>query len=170
MQEYLRLIREFPSGRRTDVTPLFSNPQAFAALVDDLVAPYATDSIDLVAGVDALGFILGTAIAIRLKLGFTPIRKAGKLPSDTLSAQALDYSGQRKGLELAKDAVAVGSRVLLVDEWVETGAQVSAAIALLESAGGIVAGICAVNVDQNARTQALRLAYKVHSVMPKNAA
>ena len=93
------------------------------------------------AGIDALGFILGAAIAVRLKKGFVPIRKGGKLPVQTDVARFVDYTGQEKSLELRVGAIQPRTRVLVVDEWVETGAQVRAAIELLEKQGGVVIGV-----------------------------
>ena len=84
MKSYLRSIDTKTSGNRNDVTPLFSRPADFNALVDDLIASLADATIDYVACIDALGFILGTAIAQKLKAGIIPIRKGGKLPVEVL--------------------------------------------------------------------------------------
>ena len=114
------------SGRgRYDVTPLFADARAFAALVDDLLAFAQPLSFEIVAGIDALGFILGSALAIRAGTGFIPIRKEGKLPVLTEREAFVDYTGTQKALELRPDAVLPGQRILVVDEWIETGAQVS---------------------------------------------
>jgi adenine phosphoribosyltransferase len=150
------------SAVRTDVTPIFADPVAFAQLVDDLVRPIS-NSVELVAGIDALGFSLGTAIALKLGVGFVPIRKGGKLAAAVHSVECVDYTGRRKSLELRKDAVERGARVLVVDDWVETGAQVRAAIELVERSGGIIAGICAINFDGNEQTTRLRAQYDCYS-------
>jgi adenine phosphoribosyltransferase len=78
--DYLQLIDIQTPGPRCDVTPVFADPAAFAALVDDLAARFADTAFDAVAGIDALGFILGTALAWHAKRGFVPVRKGGKLP------------------------------------------------------------------------------------------
>jgi len=122
MKDYLRLIDTHTRGPRCEVTPLFADAAAFAALVSDLVAPFDAVKIDLVAGIDALGFILGTAIAIRLGKGFIPIRKGGKLPVQADRVDFVDFTGQSKSLELRAGAVQPGVKILLVDEWIETGA------------------------------------------------
>ena len=148
------------SGRgRYDVTPLFADARAFAALVDDLLAFAQPLSFEIVAGIDALGFILGSALAIRARTGFIPIRKEGKLPVLTESEAFVDYTGTQKALELRPDAVLPGQRVLVVDEWIETGAQVSAAIRLIERLGGVIAGIATIHIDANERTRLLTQRY-----------
>ena len=164
MDDYLRLIDTQTQGRRYDVTPLFADFQAFSALVEDLIHPFAKVEFDCVAGIDALGFILGAAIAVRLKKGFVPIRKGGKLPVRTDTAEFVDYTEQKKSLELRVGAIPTGTRVLVVDEWVETGAQVRAAIELLEKQGGVVIGVATINMDDNAVTRQLRNKYQCHSV------
>ena len=164
MKEYLILIDTHTSGPRCDVTPLFTNPQAFAALVADLCAPFEASEIDSVAGIDALGFILGTAMAIRLGKGFIPIRKGGKLPVAVSRAEFVDYSGQPKTLELRQGSIQPGQKVLVVDEWIETGAQVEAAVRLVEEAGGAVVGIATINMDDNSRVRRLRERYMCHAI------
>ena len=164
MDDYLRLIDTQTQGRRYDVTPLFADFQAFSALVEDLIRPFAKVEFDCVAGIDALGFILGAAIAVRLKKGFVPIRKGGKLPVRTDTAEFVDYTEQKKSLELRVGAIPTGTRVLVVDEWIETGAQVRAAIELLEKQGGVLIGVATINMDDNAVTRQLRNKYQCHSV------
>src|SRR5579862_6960243 len=112
---YLSLIDTHTLGPRYDVTPLFAEYPAFHALIGDLARQLETTHIDIVAGIDALGFILGTALAMQLKKGFVPIRKGGKLPVPTDSRSFTDYSGTTKSLELRRDALQPGMRVLVVD-------------------------------------------------------
>ncbi len=164
MKEYLRLIDTQTPGPRCDVTPLFADPLAFAQLVDDLAGPFTAVPLDYVAGIDALGFILGAALAVRLNKGFIPIRKGGKLPVAVRRAEFVDYSGQAKSLELRHDALRPGDRVLLVDEWIETGAQAQTAVSLIEQAGGVVAGIAAINIDDNPGAARLCQNYRCHAV------
>ena len=163
MRDYLRLI-DTTTRPRCDVTPLFADHEAFSSLIDDLVAPFAQTEIDCVAGIDALGFIIGAAMALRLKTGLVTIRKGGKLPAQADAIDFVDYTGQTKSLELRTGTVKPGMQVLLVDEWIETGAQVAAAIGLIEQQGGIVAGIATINIDDNTRTQSLRAKYRCHAV------
>lgn len=112
---------------RYDVTPLFAEPETFAELRADLLAGgTGTPEPTTVAGIDAIGFVLGGALATELGVGFVPIRKGGKLPYPRevlLRRELADYSGEAKALELHPDALDEDDRVLLVDDWVETGAQ-----------------------------------------------
>ena len=164
MSSYLNLIDVNTKGPRYDVTPLFADFESFSALVEDLLAPFNSIEFDYVAGIDALGFILGTAISFRALKGFIPIRKGGKLPVDTTSVDFVDYSGQEKSLELRADAIKPGTRVLLVDEWIETGAQVNAAIELIERQQGVVIGVATINIDENKETEILKKKYKCYAV------
>ncbi|MBU0512845.1 MAG: adenine phosphoribosyltransferase [Chloroflexi bacterium] len=164
MNNYLRLINTRTQGLRYDVTPLFADYQAFSLLIDSFLSYFASTEFHCVAGIDALGFILGTAIALRAEKGFIPIRKGGKLPGKSESVDFVDYTGLRKTLELGTNALMPNTRVLIVDEWVETGAQMQAAIQLVERQGGIVAGIAAINIDDNDVTRSLRKKYKCCSL------
>ena len=164
MKDYLKLIDTDTLGPRCDVTPLLANPEAFSALIADLTQPFDKLDFNYVAGIDALGFILGTAVAMQLKKGFVPIRKGGKLPVPVQSRQFTDYTGYQKTLELRTDILEPGNRVLLVDEWVETGAQMTSAIALLEGQGAEVFGIATINIDQNPATQTLIEKYNCHTI------
>lgn len=159
---YLNLIDTHTRGRY-DVTPLFSDYQAFATLVDDLAKRFADVEVDRVAAIDALGFILGTALALRLQKGFIPIRKGGKLPAHVERAEFMDYTHKRKALEIRADAITRGMKVLIVDEWIETGAQVKAAIELVERLGGAVVGVATINVDVNENTRSLMEKYNFQS-------
>lgn len=166
--DYLPLIdRSRTRYKRSDVTPIFAHPAAFARLIDDLAQPFATARVAQVAGLDALGFVVGTALALRLGAGFIPIRKGGKLPVDADSETATDYTGAVKTLELRRAPFAPGTRVLLADEWIETGAQARAALALLERAGAEIVGLAAIGFRRNDRTASLWSRYRCHSVWPE---
>ena len=104
-----------------DPSTMYINARVFHALLDDLVAPFHSDDVDVVAGFDAAGFVLGTALATRLGKGFLTIRKSGKLPVETDSVEFVNYSGRRQHLELRTPAFSPGTRVLLVDQWVGNG-------------------------------------------------
>ena len=165
-RSYLALIDHETSGNRCDVTPLFADYAAFSALVDDLAALAEPLAFDVVVGIDALGFILGAALALRTHTGFVPIRKGGKLPVDVDTVECVDYTGQRKTLELRRDALRPGTRALVVDEWIETGAQVRAAIQLIEGQGGVIAGIASLHRDDNEATEPLRTHYTCIQAAP----
>ena len=164
MNNYLNLIDVNTKGPRCDVTPLFADFNAFSALLEDLLTPIKSEDFDYVVGIDALGFILGAAISIRVRKGFIPIRKGGKLPVDKVSTRFIDYSGKEKSLEMRLDAIQPGARVLLVDEWIETGTQINAAIELIEKLEGIVVGIAAINMDRNEATDQIEKQFNVNTV------
>lgn len=161
---YLRLVDTQTGGRRCDVTPLFADPAALDALLADLAAPFVATSPQLVAGVDALGFVLGTGLAVRLGCGFVPVRKGGKLPGRADRRSCIDYTSEEKTLELRVDAIPSGARVLLVDEWVETGAQMAVAAALIEGQGGVLVGLATIQMDDNDLTRKLRERYRCHTL------
>jgi len=164
LKPYLQRIDTHTSGMRCDVTPVFADAACFNQLVADLVRPFESVAVDFVVCIDALGFILGTAMACRLGLGIIPLRKGGKLPVATCGTEFQDYSGKTKRLEIRKDALSANARVLLVDEWIETGAQIQAAISLIEAQGAHIQGIAAINMDSNAATLAIGKKYQVHTV------
>ena len=121
-----------------DITTLLGDPAAFSAAVDALVAPYtAPAGVAKVAGIEARGFILGGAVAHRLGVGFVPVRKKGKLPHETVRiSYALEYGTDE--IEVHRDAVTRGERVLLVDDLIATGGTAVAAVDLLRSIGAEV--------------------------------
>lgn len=167
---YLKLMSPNTKGEKfawLDPTSIYINAAAFTDLLDDMTEELRVDDIDVVAGLDAMGFVLAAGIAARLELGFLPIRKAGKLCVDTDKVSFSNYSGRTQDMEMRQPAFAKGARVLLVDQWVETGGTMDGAIRLVERQGGTVAGIAAIAIETNARTQAYRQNYQcVSAVMP----
>jgi adenine phosphoribosyltransferase len=124
-----------------DITTLLGNPRAFRRAVDELVQPYAGLEIDKVAGTEARGFILGGAVAHQLSAGFVPIRKKGKLPRDTVRvAYSLEYGVDE--MEMHRDAVQPGEKVILVDDLIATGGTAVAATQLLRQMGAQVVSAC----------------------------
>jgi adenine phosphoribosyltransferase len=122
-----------------DLTPLFANGAAFAAVIDAIVAHHGRDAFDVVAGIEARGFMIGAAVAYATGVGFVPVRKAGKLPRETLrETYGLEYG--EATLELHLDAFTPGQRVLVVDDVLATGGTAAAALGLVERAGGVVSG------------------------------
>lgn len=164
MKDYLGLIDKSTHGQRYDVTPIFTNFQAFSDLIDDLIELCHGVAFDLVEAIDALGFILGTGIALRTQKPLLPLRKGGKLPTQVEQVDFVDYTGQRKSLEMRVDALHSQQRVLIVDEWIETGAQIRAAIQLVEARGAEVAAILTINADQNQATRELGQKYRLLSL------
>ena len=120
-----------------DITPVLQSAEYFRLLVDLLVYRYMGQKIDVVAGLDARGFIIGAALAYQLNVGFVPIRKKGKLPFDTVSqSYALEYG--EATVEIHTDAIKPGARVLLVDDLVATGGTMLAGVELIRKLGGEV--------------------------------
>ena len=120
-----------------DITPVLQQPRALRVLVDLFVHRYMTSDLDLVAGIDARGFIVGAIVAYELNLGFVPVRKQGKLPFDTVSeTYELEYGSA--AVELHADACRPGDRVLLIDDLIATGGTMMAARRLIERIGGVV--------------------------------
>ncbi len=148
-----------------DPSAMYMRADSFHPLLDDLQAPFADDAIDVVAGIDAMGFVLGSALAVRLGTGFLAVRKAGKIPLDTDVVQFSNYSGRTQDMELRKPAFAPGTRVLLVDQWIETGGTMNAAIQLIERQQGVVAGVATVCIESNGATATLQQRYKCVSAV-----
>jgi len=139
VKDYIRTIPDFPHEgiMFRDVTTLFLDPRGFRMAIDQMLAPYAGQPIDKVAGLEARGFILGGAIAHQLSVGFVPIRKKGKLPGKTIEqAYALEYG--EATMELHDDSLSAGEKVLLVDDLLATGGTMAAAERLLADAQAIV--------------------------------
>jgi adenine phosphoribosyltransferase len=125
-----------------DITPLLADPAGLSMVVAALCAPHldGTAPIDLVAGIEARGFILGAPMAMTLGVGFVPLRKRGKLPHHTLSTSyQLEYGSAE--LEVHADGITAGQRVLIVDDVLATGGTAAAACELVELAGGTVTGV-----------------------------
>jgi len=167
---YLKLMSPNTKGDKfawLDPTSIYINAAAFTDLLDDITAELDADEIDVVAGLDAMGFVLAAGIAARINRGFLPIRKAGKLCVDTDKVSFGNYSGRTQDMEMRQPAYSKRTRVLLVDQWVETGGTMDGAIRLVERQGGSIAGMVAIAIETNERTQAYRRDYKcVSAVLP----
>ncbi|MEO1688999.1 MAG: phosphoribosyltransferase family protein [Pseudomonadota bacterium] len=148
---YLRLMAPNTKGARfawLDPTSLYLNAAAFSDLLDDLDADIGDLEFDCVGGLDAMGFVLGAALAARRGVGFLPIRKAGKLCVETDAADFTNYSGRTQRLEMRRPAFPPGTRVLLADQWVETGGTMRGAIDLVTAQGGEVVGLVAIAMER----------------------
>ena len=142
VREHIRAIADYPKPGITfrDITPLLGNAAAFGRSVDDLVTGFHDVAVDRVVGIESRGFILAAPVAYRLRAGFVPVRKAGKLPRATYAASYdLEYGSAT--LEVHADAFLAGQRVLVVDDVLATGGTAAATLELVERAGGIVAGL-----------------------------
>ena len=136
---HTRDVADFPTPGVVfkDITPLFANAAAFGSVLD-LLAERHEGGVDVVAGVEARGFVIGAPLAQRMGVGFVPIRKKGKLPGDVVSASYdLEYGSAT--IEVQTDAVTPGANVLVVDDVLATGGTAVAACELIEKVGGRVA-------------------------------
>ncbi|XP_051966412.1 adenine phosphoribosyltransferase [Xyrauchen texanus] len=166
---YLTLMAPNTNGPKfawLDPSRLYCNSQALTDCVKDLLRPFQSEAIDLVAGIDAMGFILGSAVAMTLGKGFLAIRKAGHLCVQTHSQEYSDYSGRQKLLEVRVDVLKPGLRVLVVDQWIETGGTMKAAIKLVENQGATVAGFAAVAIENSEGGKWLKENYKYSHCIP----
>jgi adenine phosphoribosyltransferase len=139
----IRTIPDYPKPgvQFRDITTLLGNAQAFRRAVDELVHPYAGTKIDKIAGIEARGFILGGAVAHQLSAGFVPIRKKGKLPFETVSVTySLEYGVDE--MEMHRDAVSAGEKIILVDDLIATGGTAEGAVKLLTKMGAEVVAAC----------------------------
>jgi adenine phosphoribosyltransferase len=145
MEELKAAIREIPDWPKKgilfyDVTTLLKRAEKFRAAIDALIAPYKDKKVDLVAGIEARGFIFAPTVAYALNAGFVPVRKPGKLPAATYKATYdLEYGSD--SLEIHRDAVQPGQRVLIVDDLIATGGTARAVAELIKKMGGTVVGL-----------------------------
>jgi adenine phosphoribosyltransferase len=154
----IRTIPDYPRPgvMFRDITTLLGNARVFNQVVEQLVEPWREARIDRVAGIEARGFILGGALAHQLHAGFVPIRKKGKLPHTTVRvAYSLEYGIDE--MEMHKDAVTAGERIILVDDLIATGGTAQAAVQLLRSLGVEILAACFI-IDLPALGGSARLA------------
>jgi adenine phosphoribosyltransferase len=148
IKSHIRTVPNWPQEgvKFRDITPLLQNPKTFRVLIDLFVHRYMDANLDLIAGMDARGFIIGSVVAYELNLGFVPIRKKGKLPFTTLSEEyALEYGCAT--VEMHTDACKYGDRVVVIDDLIATGGTMLAGKKLLEKNGAIlVEGAAIINL------------------------
>jgi adenine phosphoribosyltransferase len=142
LKKTIRNVPDFPKKGILfyDITTLLKNGAALQETIDLLVSRYQKEKIDLVLGVESRGFIFASALACRLGAGFIPVRKPGKLPAETLKV-TYDLEYGQDSLEIHRDAIQPGQRVLLVDDLLATGGTAAATLKLIQQLGGIVAGV-----------------------------
>jgi adenine phosphoribosyltransferase len=139
LESFIRTIPDYPKPgiQFRDITTLLHEPEGLRLAVDGIASRHQNTGVDIVVGIEARGFIFGTAIAYQLGLGFVPIRKPGKLPGETIGRNFdLEYGSDR--VEMHVDAVQAGRRVLLVDDLLATGGTAEAAVELIREAGADV--------------------------------
>ena len=142
LKSKIRHVPDFPKAGILfyDVTTLLRDPDGFKLAIDAMATPFLNRGIDLVVGVESRGFILGAAVADRIGAGFVPVRKRGKLPAECVQASYdLEYGSD--SLEMHRDAVQSGQRVLIVDDLLATGGTARATVDLVKQLGGTVEGV-----------------------------
>jgi adenine phosphoribosyltransferase len=152
VEEIKALIRDVPDFPEPgivfrDITPVLSDPIAFSTIIDLIVVHFGRGNVDKVVGIEARGFILAAPVAYHFGAGVVPVRKKGKLPFETIDEEySLEYGSA--SLEIHRDAVSPGERVLVVDDVLATGGTARAAASLVERIGGKVCGIsCLIELD-----------------------
>ena len=162
----IRDIPDFPKPgiRFKDITPLLSDPSGLSLAVELMANPWRDHRPDLVVGAESRGFIFGTALAQSLSCGFVPVRKPGKLPYETVSVEyELEYGSDT--LEMHKDAITPGQKVLLVDDLIATGGTAKAACDLIERLGGQVLGLVVLIELEELKGRDLMGPIEVHSLL-----
>ncbi len=142
LKEYIRVVENFPSPGISfkDITTLLKDGNAYRTAIEELRKMVEHLEIDVIAGPEARGFVIGAPLALALGVGFVPIRKSGKLPSETISANySLEYGTDQ--LAMHKDAIAPGQRVLIADDLLATGGTISTAVDLVKQLDGEVVGV-----------------------------
>lgn len=167
LKSTIRTIPDFPieGVMFRDITTLFKNGEALKQLIDEIKASLDGKQVDLVVGPEARGFIIGTALAYALGVGFVPARKPGKLPCETISYEyALEYGTDK--LEIHTDAVQPGQNVVVVDDLLATGGTAAAVAKLVEKAGGKVVGLrFAIELDSEFDVSSVLGEYDVWAAM-----
>jgi adenine phosphoribosyltransferase len=167
IKSHIRTVPHFPKQgiMFRDITTLLRDASGFRLTIDALTERYKDGDIDCVAGIEARGFIFGAALAAQLGLGFVPVRKRGKLPAETVGHDyELEYGTDR--IEIHKDAISNGQRVLLVDDLIATGGTACAACKLVDLMGGQIVECCfVIDLPDLGGSQRLAdLGYKVFSL------
>lgn len=140
-KEYIRVIPDFPQPgiRFKDITTLLNNGDVYKKAIDQLAERYRGTGIDVIAGPEARGFVIGAPLAYALGVGFVPIRKSGKLPGETIEA-GYDLEYGKDKLAMHKDAIMPGQKVLIADDLLATGGTISTTMNLVRQLGGDIVG------------------------------
>ena len=166
LKDYIREIPDFPRPGILfkDITPLLKSATAFRYVIHRLAEHYRSQKVDVIAGIEARGFLFAAPLAFRLERPLIPVRKEGKLPFETSSLRyALEYG--ESAVEVHTDAIAPGQRVLVVDDLLATGGTMAAAAKLVERAGGEVAGLAVIVELDDLRGQDHLRDYDVFSMV-----
>lgn len=142
LKKFIRDIPDFPKEGIIfkDITPLLKDAEAFNEAIDRIIEQYRDTEFDYIVGIEARGFLIGAPMAIKMGKGFIPIRKPGKLPAEIISKDYdLEYGSNK--IEIHRDAISPGDKVLIIDDLLATGGTIAAAVELVEELGGQVTGI-----------------------------
>ncbi|MFV2064698.1 MAG: adenine phosphoribosyltransferase [Chloroflexota bacterium] len=142
LRAQIREVPDFPKPGILfyDITTLIAQPDSFREAIDLMLEPFRDDEVDIVVGMESRGFIFSTPMALQLNAGFVPVRKLGKLPSETVSVE-YDLEYGTNTLEVHRDAIRPGQRVLIVDDLLATGGTVLGTIDLVEQLKGEIVGL-----------------------------
>jgi adenine phosphoribosyltransferase len=166
LKSKIRHVPDFPKPGILfyDVTTLLRDPEGFRLAIERLASPYGDRGITAVVGIESRGFILGSAVADRIGAGFIPVRKVGKLPAECIRASyELEYGTD--SLEMHRDAIENGQRVLIVDDLLATGGTARATVDLVKQIGGIVEGVAFLIELVALNGRAKLPAEKIHAVL-----
>ena len=166
LRAQIREVPDFPKPGILfyDITTLIKQPKPFAEAIDLLVEPFADTKVDVVVGMESRGFIFSAPMAIRLDAGFVPVRKLGKLPAETISVEyALEYGTNT--LEVHKDAIQPGQKVLIVDDLLATGGTVLGTIDLVKQLKAEIVGLSFLVELRFLKGRARLGGYDIHSVI-----
>ena len=163
--DYKAHIREAEGQNRYDFTLLFADAAIFKQVSKALAAPFQNSRVEKVAALDALGFALGGSVASSLGAGLVLVRKQDKTPWNVITTDFIDYSGIEKRFELSTDAISPDERVLIVDDWSETGTQLRAALELIERLKGQVVGMALLGCDEAVAEDMKLKGYSLHRLV-----
>lgn len=142
LKDKIRVVLDFPEKgiRFKDITTVLQDGEAFKFAIEQMAAYAADKNADLIAGPEARGFVLAAPLAYATGTGFIPVRKAGKLPGETVTV-AYDLEYGKDKLEIHRDSIKPGQRVIIADDLLATGGTIMSTIKLVEQLGGVVAGV-----------------------------
>ncbi|MFQ6862226.1 MAG: adenine phosphoribosyltransferase [Beduini sp.] len=165
-KQYIADIQDFPieGVLFRDVTPLMKDPKAYHEVIDQMKAYAISKEADIIAGPEARGFLFGCPVAYAMEAGFVPVRKPGKLPRETIECTyELEYG--HNTLEMHKDAIKKGQKVVLIDDLLATGGTIEASCKMIEALGGIVTGICFLIELEDLKGREKLKDYDVYSIL-----
>jgi adenine phosphoribosyltransferase len=166
LESFIRNVPDFPVKgiQFKDITTLLKNGELLAQAVDQMYDPFRELEINKIVGIEARGFIFGSALAYKLNLGFIPIRKPGKLPAEVEKEEYnLEYG--QDSVEMHRDAIEEGEKILIVDDLLATGGTAAATVRLIEKLGGEVVGLSFLIELTELKARSLLKNYKVYSLM-----